>query len=313
MRGNFDSGNLRIATINGIPIYVNSIDGFHTVQEMKEEELIQGGPRTVVYSINKKKINGKISIPLYVDKDGKISEGCKEIIKCADNPTLFFNLKANRGIMHEPNTADIYNSPIKTDKHKRITLECCVVSDLSINIPEQGGITLTVSIIGLPEKNAENDYNISPPTSDMMSRQCTYADCIITTGEDEEGKPIIFKENIKDFNLNFNNKIDELYLLGQNDYASALCIGKTNINGDFTEAVKSSEWDDEYENYNHGGYVDDNKLFIRIADIIGKMNDVLYEPQEQPIAVGLICKKTKFKVVFRYGWINDNNLIFKNM
>lgn len=314
MRGNYDNASLRIGYANGYPIFISSFDGFYTKQEMKDREMTQGGPRTVVYEIGKKTIEGTIEIPLYVDKNGDISEGCRQLIKCADDPTFKLNLEFNRGMMHEPKTADIYNSPTSTLKHKRVTLECCAVSQGTITVPSNGGVTMSFHIKALPDPNNTNSYDLNIPISDMMVRQCTYADCLITIGEDNAGVPLVFKENVKEFSLNFENNIEELYLLGQNDYANSLIIGKTNINGEWTEAVKSEDWEDEAENYNHGGYVDGEKLRIRLADITGYIDDVLYEPQYQPIAVGLLNKKTKFKATFRYGWVGQtDNLIFRDL
>ena len=314
MRGTFDTAHLRICYINSLPFYASKIDGFYPKQEMEERALVQGGSRTIIYYIGKKTIEGTISMPIYVGKDGTMAEGCKEIIRCADNPFREFDLVINRGMMHEPLTADVYNSPVATDKHKRMTFDTAAIQKLSINISDSGPATFEVSFVGIPSKTEENDQNLIVPNEDMMHRQCTYADCLIAIGEDNEGNPLNFKENTKEFSLVFENKIEGLYLLGQDDYATHLYSVKTNIGGQWTEAVHSEEWDDEAGNYNHGGYVDGEKLKLAIADAVGYVEDVLYSPQEQPLGVGLLKKITNFKATFRYGWVDaNNNLVFSNL
>ena len=316
MIGNFDSGNFRIAYIGNLPIYISNIEGFYPRQEMKEMEMVQGGPRTVVYEIGKKTIEGSISMPLYINKDGVIDEGCKEILRCADYPGRNFNLIIDRGIMHESLTANEYDDPKSNLKHRRMTFECCVVKKLTINVPTSGSITMQISIVALPEGDDTkiNPYYLPTPNSGMMMRQCSYADCSVTLGGTLETGILKFKENVQEFELNIENNTEGLYLLGQHDYASYLILGKTNINGQWTEAIRSEEWADEADNYNHGGYCWREGLKFRIADVSAYIDDVLYEPQEQPLGSGLLKKKTNFKATFEYGWVDENqNLIFKDL
>ena len=312
MFGNPDLGNLRVVLINGSPLFCSNVD-FYPKQEMDPVELLQGGPRTLIYSIGKKTFERTLSIPLYVDTDGNIAEPCKEVIRCADNPLRSLSLTMNYGIMGEPLTADLYQSPLSTDSHKRLTLGCCYIQKLTITVENAGPITMEVSIIGLPDDENEDDYDVDVPTEGLMARQCSFADCIIRSGADGS---YVYWENIQEFNLSFENKVEPLYLVTQSkrDYADYLLAGETHIFGEWTEIKKAEEWDDEKGQWKHGGYFDDFYLKIKIADIVADIRDIVMKPQSQPLGVGILKRKTEFIVTFRHGWVSETrNLVFSDL
>jgi hypothetical protein len=317
MLGNVDVGHLRVARVNGIPVLVSSISDYFPKQEMEHVELLTGGPRTVVYYIGKKTIRGTLRVPLYLDKDGLIGAGCREIIKCADNPFRQFELYFNFGIQGEKKTALMYQQKWSSSAHWRMLLDPCGVTKLDITVEKNGGANMEIGFVGLPAPFSSNtaEYTLDPEASGLMSRQCSFADCLITRLGDT-----VFQEEITNINLSFENDIQELWMLPGSqatsvDYARELYLDKkTLIGGSWEELKKSKDWANEMTAWNHGSYAEDDDLRIRFADIRARIQNVLYEPQEQPLNVGVLRKKTNFKAVFEYGWVSaQDNLVFPEL
>lgn len=316
MRGNVDSGHLRIAYINGIPIALSATSKVFPEQEMKNIDLLQGGPRTRVYAKDRKRITGSLDIPLYLDKDGNVAEGCREVIRCGDNPMKLFSLAMNFGVMGRERTALAYQKKWDTSLHRRLTFSCAAVRSLDLTADRNGNVNMKLEFIALPEDDDAkiNDYDFNVPYTDLMSRHASFADCIITKEEDT-----VFMKDVTNFNLNWDNPVEEIYLVPgtpdmSRDYAHYLYLEKgTVIKGSWEEIKRAEEWDNELEAYNHGGYADDDYVRIRIADIMGEIRDPLYDLQEQPLMPGILRKKINFMATFRDGWIedgSDHNMIF---
>jgi hypothetical protein len=320
MRGNADIGQLRTIYINNLPLAVSSIDDFFPKQNIAQTSMLQGGGRTVIYEIKEKTIEGSITCPLCVDKNGSVTEGCRELLRCADNPTRNLNLVMNFGVMGEPKTATTYTSR-GAETQKRLTIATGVITDLTLSIDKEGPVSINCKIQALPDKENENDYNFEDiPIENYMARQCSYADCLICQGEQEEN--YVFLDSVNEFKINFSNKIDPLYLLRKEstDYASELALEETVITGEWTEIKKASEFhlipggQGEIAHWMHGGYYQDVFLKFFIADISGAIRDLLYKPQTQPLGIGILKRKTEFIATWRYGWVSEiDNLVFENL
>ena len=208
MLGNFDFGNLRLIFINDLPLLVEDTSDIFPIQDIKEIRLLQGGPRSNIYMIGIKRLNGKISLPLYLDKDGQVSAACKEIFMCADNPFKTFELKMDFAVMGEERTALSYQGKWDTSRHKRLTFNTCAIKNLSIKSDSNKQLSLDIDIIAIFDPDNENDYELTAPVLDLMSRRCTLADCILTRDNN-----IVFIDTLSEFTMQFTNNISYFQII----------------------------------------------------------------------------------------------------
>ncbi len=310
MLGNVDIGHLRIIYVNDLPLIVKSTSTIYPTQEMDIIDLTQGGIRSHVYTKEKKTIQGNLSIPLYLNKNGEVAEACKKIISLADNPLNNFNLAMNFGVMGTERTALLYQKKWDTSLHRRLTFECAVINKLSLTIEKNSNVSLELSFIALPEKEDSliNDYDFEVPYENLMSRHCSFADCIITRLDDT-----VFLKDITNFSLEWENPMELIYLIPgspemSRDYANYIALSKsTKITGYWEELKRACDWSDELSKWNHGGYARGDIIKVRIADITGIIQDPLYKLEEQPLSVGILKKKTNFIATFRGAMIYENN------
>lgn len=238
MLGNVDSGHLRIIYINDLPLIVKSTSNVFPIQEMEIIDLTQGGIRSHVYAKEKKTIQGNLSIPLYLNKEGEVAEACKKIISLADNPLNDFKLAMNFGVMGAERTALLYQEKWDTSLHRRLTFECAAISKLSLNIDRNSNVNLELSFYALPEKNDSliNDYDFDVPYQDLMSRHCSFADCVITRLDDT-----VFLKDITNFSMEWENPMELIYFIPgspemSRDYAHYIVLSKsTKITGSWEE------------------------------------------------------------------------------
>jgi len=314
MRASPDVGHIRVAHVNGLPLLVRKIDDYFPIQEINPITLTQGGPRTVVYDLNKKVYHAKLTVPIYLNADGEVSEAVKEIIRFADNPTRGdLSFGANFAIMDPHITARPYNHPYRVTEHKRLTLETAAIPKLKISVQEKGLVTMDFEIIGLPDLNNEGDYDFDLDTTGLMSRYCSFADCLISV---KEGSEKIFKEDVTELSLEFENKLEPLYLLAPDsqDTASLYYLMETIITGEWQSLKRVTDWDNERLVWKHGGYAMDEYIKIRIADMLAILQDCVYYPRTQPLGVGILKQVDKFLAVWRSGYLSQTkNLVFQNL
>jgi len=314
MRASPDIGHIRVVYINGNPLLVRTIDDYFPIQEINPVTLIQGGPRTLVYDINKKVYHTKLSVPVYLNVDGEVAEPIKEIIRYADNPTLGdLSIGANFSVMDPNITARPYNHPYRTSEHKRLTLGCAAIPKLKITTREKGLVTIDFEVIGLPDLKNENDYDFAMDTDGLMSRYCSFADCLVTV---KEGSEKIFKEDITELSLEFNNKLEPLYLLAPDsqDTASLYYLMETVVTGEWQSIKRVTDWDNERLTWKHGGHAMDEYIKIRIADMLATIRDCVYHPRTQPLGVGILKQVDQFLAVWRSGYLSQTkNLVFEGL
>ena len=274
---------IRGIKINGEYAIVTNCTVF-PVQEVDEIYLIQGGPRSAIANIGTKHIEGEITMPLRVNKDGSLETAARILLENAQNPDTSLTIETNHILSYLGVTAFSGG----TDNNDLVNLDCCVVKKLTLSASESDGINIKADIIGMIDSRAESDL-ISPPDNFLLHRQLTFADCDASRMESD-------MRTISSIEISIDNEIELLYFLMQ--------IGETPYDQPNSFGVKSCKWTGffeevmrkgvEQETHIHGGFMVEENLTLQFGPVKALYKVPMFKIGEQPLASGYLKRKTDF-------------------
>lgn len=268
--------------INGHYLIVENCNVF-PVQEVDQAYYIQGGPRSAIADIGVKHVEGEISCPVRVDKDGELEPAVIELLKNAQTPATALMIETNHVLSDLSITAENGG----TDNNQLLTLDCCVISSLSLSASFDAGVKIRASIIGMIDARQETDI-IAPPNGYLLHRQLSFADCDISRYQSD-------MRTVDDFEIKIDNKVELVKFLmtpgERTDQPALLGVTSCKWGGYFQEVLRRGA---EAETFIHGGFMVGENLEFQIGNINATIAVPLFKIGEQPLTANVIKRRTDF-------------------
>jgi len=96
---------IRSIRINGNYLLVSNCE-IQRKQDIDVKWFIQGGPRSSIADIGKKWVEGQITFPLRVDRDGDVLTPIRQLLLNAENPANTLKIDTNHLLSHLTLTAE---------------------------------------------------------------------------------------------------------------------------------------------------------------------------------------------------------------
>lgn len=254
------------------------------VQEMDEMYYIQGGPRSAIANIGSKHIEGSISLPVRVDKDGNLDPILIELLDNAQNPDTALVIETNHVLANLNITANDGG----TNDNELLTLDCCIVKDLTLTASPADGVKIRADIRGMYDTRLESEL-IVPPEGYLLHRQLSFADCDVSRYESD-------MRTVSNFEIKIQNEVEmPVFLMTltetPHDQPGLIGISSCKWTGFFEEVLRRGV---EQETYIHGGFMVDQNLQLAFGPLIAKIDVPLFKIGEQPLDSSYLKRKTEF-------------------
>jgi hypothetical protein len=254
------------------------------VQDVDEIYLIQGGPRSAIGNIGNKHVEGTITLPLRVDKDGIIDPFVKELLDNAQNPDYELTIQTN----HILADLNITANDGGTDNNQLLDIDCCIVSDLTLKVSPTEGVNITAKIMGMYDGRNESEL-ISPPDEFLLHRQLSFADCDISRLESD-------MRTISNFELKIQNEVQmPVFLMTltetPHDQPGLVGVSSCKWTGSFEEILRRGV---ETETYIHGGFMVGENLEFNFGELRAIIKVPMFKIAEQPINYSYLTRRTEF-------------------
>lgn len=280
--------------INGNYLIVDSCSVF-PVQKMQHKWFMQGGPRQAIADIGLRYIAGQITCPIRVDRDGNMEDAIVAILKNAENPGLLDNtrtIKFPLKIATNHVLSQIEGITAKyggTDNNKLVSLDSCLVENLTLSANDSDGVKLTFSVIGIIDENRTNEY-VAPPSNYLLHRQLSFGDC-------NASRIHSAMRAVTDLEIKVENTIEQIkFLLALDeepyDQPKFLGVSESKWSGNFNEVLRKGA---DTETFIHGGFMVGENLILKFGPITASITVPLFGIGEQPLIAGLLTRKTEFK------------------
>lgn len=293
--------------INGHYIIVNE-SSLCPSAEVDQIFYIQGGPRAAIANVGLRYLQGQITIPVRVDRDGALEPAVRSLLDCAENPSAETALRIDTNhilTLDNSNTSsDDYKAVMAeiwaTSSNAPLSFDCCLVKSLKLIASDQG-VSLEAGIVGVIDKRAEY---IAPPATYMLHRQLSWSDCNASRIESA-------MRNVSQIQITIDNDIKTPTFLmpfdteanQRTDQPQFLGVQNVKWGGFFEEMLRVGM---ETDTYIHGGFMQNENLVLEFGPIAAKISVPLFKVSEQPISqIKLLKRKTEF---FAQNYPRMNNI-----
>jgi hypothetical protein len=277
---------VRSIKINGHYLFVDSCE-INPEQEIDLEFLIQGGPGAAIANIGVKKISGRITCPIRVNRSGVVNNAVKALLQHAESPMSAIRIDTNHVLSQVGLTADNGG----TDNNQLLSLDTVVVSDLTITATPDGGVQLTAQILGMVDARDPSDY-VAPSPGQLLGRELSWGDCNVKRLESQMRSATSLEINIKNElkPLNFippiTTEINDL-----SDQIDMIGIQSCKWGGKFEEILRLGV---DMESHIHGGWMQNENLNIDFGPISATLSCPLFKIAEVPLSSKQIRRTTSF-------------------
>lgn len=304
-------GYQKLVTINGYQIALKDPMTLFPQIELQHKDFIQGGPRTQIYEMTKKIVKGNLSLPLVIDKNGDVDAAIKQLLECAQYPLADLHIDTNYILGKEYITADNIDARTSTanlsfNVYNRMAFENCCITKMDIEVPEIGNASLSFDIIGMISKSTPSG-TYSLPTSDMMRRHVSYADCDVYLTD-----PSYHWDTSKSFNISLENEIEPIYTFitvsdtqTWTDLPKLMAVGKTHLSGSIKYTVDRGTAASEKLTLPTGGWIGSDLVFDISGTMFINIPRCIAQLTQQPIELGLLQRTTDFIGLFRSTILTD--------
>ena len=174
-RGELATGLLvRGISINGDYILCDQCSVSPTQEIDLEWYAGQGGGYGAIANIGVRKIEGKFTIPLRKKRDGTLESAVVALLTAAQAGSAF-RVDTNHVLTHPRLTAE-YGG---TDNNELLTLTCCVVRELKINVGADSAAKIEVTIDGLIDYRTRSKDEVTPPSDGLAGRAINLTECSV--------------------------------------------------------------------------------------------------------------------------------------
>jgi hypothetical protein len=271
----------------------------------------QGGARSAITDFGKKYIEGTITCPILVDREGFLIPGVQAILDNAQLPTSALRIDTNNAFSHMPLTAEDGGS----DNNFLLSFDTCLVKELTVTAaPDQATVTITATVIGSIDYR-DSSTAVQPPDESLLVRALGWADCDASRFESQMRTTskieVTIKNEIEDgvFLIPFDVSTQDNARHDQIDY---LGVRGCSWGGSFVEMIRRGLG---REDTLKGWMVGEN-LTLRFGGVSATFTVPVFMPAEQPLGPKWLKRTTKFHgqtspeiktnpgVLFTYSEIN---------
>lgn len=304
-------GHQKLITINGYQLALNSPMSIFPQQELEIKDFLQGGPRSQFYEMGKKIVKGNISMPITIDGNGDVDAAVKELMECAQYPMKDLTINTNYVLAKEYITADQWDFRSNSrnngfNVYNKMSFEQCCVTKMFLEVPEYGNASVNMDIMGMISKTIP--ATVTPlPTTTMMRRHISYADCDVYLTD-----PEYHWDTTKSFNISIENEIEPIYTFIDvtdtqtwTDLPKVLAMGKSHVTGEIKYSIDRATAASEKSTLPTGGWMGSYLNFDLSGIIIINIPRCIAELTQQPIELGLLERTTKFVGLFTSTILNN--------
>ncbi len=273
---------IRHVRINGNPIFIDRFD-VQPKQEIEVKWYIQGGPRASIANIGKKWVEGQMSFPARVDRDGLLPQAIRDILINSEYPIQSLRIDTNHTLSYMGITAENGGS----DDNTLLSLDDVVVRSCTISVSPNTEVKINVSFFGTIDANIAGNY-ITPEDTEI-GRKLTWNDC-------DASRYSSAMRTVSLLEFTIENTIEDAVFL------TAMDEQRSDQNKLF--GVKQSKWSGRYEeilrlgaeteNFFHGGWKVGENVKFDFGGIKFYTRVPLFEMTDQPLTASMIVRKSKF-------------------
>lgn len=291
-RAEFGTGlNVKSICVNGDYLIVQECN-VNQEQEHDVNNYIQGGPAYAVYNLGSKKHTGKITFPLRVDQDGNIEAAAKKLLKYAAKPMSALRIDTHNSLSNFETT--VLNPG--TDDNKNLSLDACVISNLTLSVSDGGEISVNVDFTGMLDFETESVFNF--PTDHLLGRKLTFSDCNAFRNESSMRSTSSMTVTIE------NQLVTPVFLMPyytgkyvgagvteQKDQIELIAVQSTKWSGEFTEVIRNGL---ELNTFIHGGLMHDENLTLDFGSVRTTFYNPVFKIAQSPLTPQVIRRTTQW-------------------
>lgn len=291
-RAEFGTGlNVKSICVNGDYLIVQE-SSINQEQEHDVNNYIQGGPAYAVYNLGSKKHTGKITFPIRVDQDGNLEPAAKTLLKHAAKPMTALRIDTHNTLSNFDTT--VLNPG--TDDNKNLSLDACVISNLTMSVSDGGEISVSVDFTGMLDTETESVFNF--PTDHLLGRKLTFSDCNAFRNESSMRSTSSMSITIE------NQLVTPVFLMPyytgkyvgagvteQKDQIELIAVQSTKWSGEFTEVIRNGL---ELNTFIHGGLMHDENLTLDFGTIRTTFYNPVFKIAQSPLTPQVIRRTTQW-------------------
>lgn len=273
---------IRHVRINGNPIFIDRFD-VQPKQEIEVKWYIQGGPRASIANIGKKWIEGQMSFPVRVDRDGLLPQAIRDILINSEYPIESLRIDTNHTLSYMGITAENGGS----DDNTLLSLDDVVVRSCTISISPNSEVKINVNFFGTIDTNIAGNY-ITPEDTEI-GRKLTWNDC-------DASRYSSAMRTVSLLEFTIENTIEDAVFLTamdeqRSDQIKLFGVKQCKWTGRYEEILRLGA---ETENFFHGGWKVGENVKFDFGGIKFFTRVPLFEMTEQPLTASMIVRKSKF-------------------
>jgi hypothetical protein len=284
---------VRSIKINGHYLFVDSCN-INPQQEINLIHLIQGGPGAAVANIGIKKIEGQITCPIRVNRNGVIDPAVKALLQHAETPMSALRIDTNHVLSHVFLTAESGG----TDNNQLLSLDTVVITELKITATPEGGVQLTAQVVGMIDARDPSDY-AAPAPGQLLGRELNWSDCEASRWESQ-------MRTISSLEITITNEVEALAFIQpintlgneRDDQIDLVGVKSCKWSGKLEELMRLGA---EKETYIHGGWMQNENLRLVFGPITAMITCPLFKIAEVPLTSKTIKRTSEF-----FAQINPN-------
>lgn len=291
-RAEFGTGlNVKSICVNGDYLIVQECN-INQEQDHDVNNYIQGGPAFAVYNLGAKKHTGKITFPLRVDQDGNLELAAKTLLRHAAKPMSSLRIDTHNVLSNFDTT--VLNPG--TDDNKNLSLDACVVSNLTISVSDGGEISVSVDFIGMLDTETESVFNF--PSDHLLGRKLTFSDCNAFRNESSMRSTSSMSITIE------NQLVTPVFLMPyytgkyvgagvteQKDQIELIAVQSTKWSGEFTEVIRNGL---ELNTFIHGGLMHDENLTLDFGTVRTTFYNPVFKVAQSSLTPQVIKRTTQW-------------------
>ena len=305
-------GHQRLIAINDSPIYLDEPFLGFPKQEAVPKDFVQGGPRTKIYYIGEKLVKGSFKAPIFINEASGLDPGIKQLLLCAENPlrdmTITTNyVAASSGVTAWNLREDLggLTDNLGFGKLKRMAFTSCGITELALEVPNEGRATLNVEFVGLVDE-LEASITPDPVLSGMMRTAVSYAMCDVFL-EDPEYQ----WDASRSFTVKVSNQIEPIiaiptWLSPTTDQPVALAMGTSHLTAEIKHSVDRGSLEQELSTLPSGGLNAHGLRFDIAGMVIVRFPNCIMSLTDQPIGLGMLERTTRVLAGFDLTELSDS-------
>jgi len=291
-RAEFGTGlNVKSICVNGDYLVVQE-SNVNQEQEHDVNNYIQGGPAYAVYNLGSKKHTGKITFPLRIDQDGNLEAAAKTLLRHAAKPMTALRIDTHNSLSNFETT--VLNPG--TDDNKNLSLDACVISNLTLSVSDGGEISVSIDFTGMLDTETESVFNF--PTDNLLGRKLTFSDCNAFRNESSMRSTSSMTVTIE------NQLVTPVFLMPyytdkyvgsgvteQKDQIELIAVQSTKWSGEFTEVIRNGL---ELNTFIHGGLMHDENLTLDFGSVRTTFYNPVFKIAQSPLTSQVIRRTTQW-------------------